>query len=228
MIDETDILAGTRIGELIVQLDGVYRSIETAQCDWKRASPFQCASGCGQCCVDFEPDVLPVEATYLAVWMLRNQRERALSILDGTFVSPRPDPERGCPLFNPDNPYHCTVYGGRALICRLFAYTGDRGKDGTPRWKPCKFLPLQGTDGGLPRKRQYSGAELLERFGAVPPLMCDISAQAVAIDPDGARDRRPLREALRDAIRNALLVERFSSPPEPNTPAPDTPKPIAS
>ena len=221
-------LCGTAFGETVAELDRVYGQIETAQAAWKLASPFRCADGCGSCCVDFEPDVLWVEAAYLAVWMLGHQRERAVAIASGSFVSPRPDPDRGCPFFDPDTPYHCTVYGGRALICRLFGYTGDRGKDGEPRWKPCKFLPVEGSDGAAPRRRQYSGGELLERFGAIHPLMSDLSARVVSIDPGKSHERRPLREAVADAIRHALLVERFSSPPEPNTPAPDTPAPIAS
>lgn len=221
-------IPGTALGDMVAALGEVYGQIETAQAEWKLASPFRCAEGCGTCCVDFEPDVLWVEAAYLAVWMLSFQRERALSFAEGSFASPRPDPDRGCPFFDPSNEYHCTVYGGRALICRLFGYTGDRGKDGEPRWKPCKFLPLEGLDGALPRRRQYSGEELMALFGAVPPLMSDLSARVVAIDPGKSLDRRPLRAALADAIRHALLIERFSEPPEPNTPAPDTPAPIAS
>ncbi len=221
-------LNGTSLGGMVTELDALYGQIETAQAAWKLASPFRCADGCGTCCIDFEPDVLPVEAAYLAVWMLGFQRERAVALATGTFESPRSDPGRGCPFFDPGNAHHCTVYGGRALICRLFGYTGDRGKDGEPRWKPCKFLPVEGNDGSAPRRRQYSGAELLERFGAIPPLMSDLSARVVSIDPVNSHLRRPLREAVADAIRHALLMERFSSPPEPNTPAPDTPAPLAS
>lgn len=227
-MQEASVFKGTAIYQKITELDSVYTGIEDEQTEWKKVTPFHCPSGCGSCCVDFEPDVMEVEAIYLAAWMLHHQKERALSILDGSFVSPRPDPDRGCAFFDPESPYHCTVYGGRALICRLFGYTGDRGKDGLGRWKPCKFLPENAEDGGEHRKRQYSSAELQERFGATPPLMSDITARAIAIDPGTAGKRYPLMEALAIALRRLQLALRFlDAPPEPDSPAPDFPRPRA-
>lgn len=223
-------LGTTKVAEIVSGLDTVFAEIDAAQAAWKAASPFHCAEGCGSCCVDFEPDVLESEALYLAFWLLTNPdegfRAKAAALLDGTFVSPRSDPERGCLFFNPDNPYHCTVYGGRCLICRLFAYTGDRGKDGRPRWKPCKFLPLEGLDGGLERRVQYTEEELLQRFGTVPPIMSNITAQVIALDPDAAHVRRPLREALPAALGRIQMILRFVEPlPDPNCPNPGAPDP---
>ena len=145
--------------------------------------------------------------------MLCHQRDRALAILDGSFASPRAGTPvagaPGCVLFDPATPYHCTVYEGRCLICRLFGYSGDRGKDGRPRLKPCKFLPADACGPGSSH-RQYSEPELLDLFGAVPPVMADIAAQVVALTPDSAQDRLPLREALLLAISKILMLERFS------------------
>ncbi len=231
-------LGGTRVAEIVGGLDAVFADIETAQSCWKEASPFHCAEGCGSCCVHFEPDVLESEALYLAFWFLSNPdkavRDRAEALLEGRFASPRSDPENGCLFFNPDDPYHCTVYGGRTLICRLFAYTGDRGKDGRPRWKPCKFLPLEGLDGGLERRVQYGEEELLARFGTVPPIMSDLTARVVGLDPDTAHVRRPLREALPGALSRVKMIMRFVTPqfdperPNPDLPDPELPNPLAS
>jgi len=226
-------LGSSRIGEIIAGLGGIYADIETAQAGWKAASPFHCAEGCGSCCVGFEPDVLECEALYLAYHLVASPdpglRAVSDSLLAGTYVSPRSDPDAGCPFFDPANPYHCTVYGGRCLICRLFAYTGDRGKDGRPRWKPCKFLPLEGMDGGLDRRVQYGEDELIARFGEVPPIMSDFTARIVALDPDSAQRRRPLREALPVAIARVMMVLRFAdSVDDPVNPDPEVPNPLAS
>jgi uncharacterized protein len=231
---ETEGLEGTSVRELVEALDHIYEEIAAGQRDWKEASPFRCPDGCGACCVDFEPDVLESEALYLAVWMLFNQRERAESILDGSFVSPRrsrimstpddvamsaalsaamsaaPGVSTGCFLFDPDSPWHCTVYGGRCLICRLFGYSGDRGKDGRPRWKPCKFYPFD----NLSVDRQYNEDELRAIFGSVPPAMGDFASRVMALSPDSAHNRRPLREALPEAISKILMVRRFSGQPD--------------
>lgn len=230
-MQETECIKGTQVQELVDGLDLIYRSIEAEQAQWKLASPFHCPDGCGTCCVDFEPDVLESEALYLAAWMLHHQKSRAEALVQGTFTSPRPDPEKGCPFFDPATPYHCTVYTGRCLICRLFGYTGDRGKDGRPRWKPCKFLPLVGTDCSDERRPQYSEDELISRFGALPPVMADITSRVMSLAPDSANIRRPLREALVDAIRKIQMLRRFlDAPPEPETPEPNpvAPMPRAS
>lgn len=223
---ETELIAGTSVQCVVDRLDEIYADVARSQESWKRASPFHCADGCGSCCVDFEPDVLECEALYLACWMLCHQAERAESILSGTFSPPREgttdELAAGCILYDPASPYHCTVYDGRCLICRLFGYTGDRGKDGTARWKPCKF--------GSDLHRQYDEAELLDRFGIVPPVMSDITAQVVALSPDAAQNRRPIREALPDAIAKIRMLARFSRLPDPDTPEPnpEAPMPRAS
>jgi len=207
---ETESFAGTKIQELVDALDGAYSGIEASQVAWKEANPFRCPSGCGSCCVDFEPDVIEAEALYLAAWMLFHQRPRAEALAAGRPVPPRSDGRSGCFLFDPDSPLHCTVYGGRCLVCRLFGYTGDRGKDGLVRWKPCKFLPAVAADGGEGLRKQYSGDELVARFGAVPPTMVDLTAQAVALSPESALDRKPLREALPLAIGRIMMLERLA------------------
>ena len=228
-VRETEAIAGTRVQRIIDGLDELYAEVERVQLGWRAVSPFRCPDGCGSCCVDFEPDVLECEALYLAAWMLLNQRSRAEAILSGSFVSPRNDPERGCFLFDPDSPFHCTVYDGRCLICRLFGYSGDRGKDGELRWKPCKFIPLGESAGGESAHRQYSAEELVERYGVAPPAMGDITAQVVALIPDSAQERKPLREALPQAIAKILMLERFGSGiPDPDAPNPDAPVPRAS
>lgn len=224
-----DAIAETSLQPMVDGLDEIYRGIDRAQQQWREASPFSCPEGCGTCCVDFEPDVLECEALYLAVWMLIRQPERAQAILDGTFISPRSDADRGCMFFDPVNPYHCTVYDGRAMICRLFAYTGDRGKDGRPRWKPCRYLPLHGDDGTALLRKQYSEEDLLREFGAVPPIMSDITAQMLALDPGTQHIRRPLREALRLVLEKITMLMRFAGPPPDNSsPEPDAPQPLAS
>ncbi|HKL87080.1 MAG TPA: YkgJ family cysteine cluster protein [Treponemataceae bacterium] len=222
---------GTRIQEIIDGLESIYIQTEEAQKAWKAVTPFQCEPGCGTCCVDFEPDILESEALYLAAWMLENQKERAIAILEGTFMSPRLDPERGCIFFDPSTPYHCTVYEGRCIICRLFGYTGDKGKDGKLRFKPCKFLPFENIKAVHALRKQYTAEELLEYFGAIPPIMSDLTAQILCLTPDTIQERKPLREALPLALGRIVMIMRFfEQPPEPlfPEPAPITPTTLAS
>lgn len=203
-----DKLYGTREYEILKSLETIYEDIEKKQSAWKEASNVTCPDGCGTCCVNFEPDILESEALYLAAWMLENQKEKAYEIISDKFVPKRSNPEAGCFLFDEKSPYHCSVYGGRCLICRLFGFSGDRGKDGLVRWKPCHFLPEKNLH-SLQHK-QYSEKELNSIFNALPPTMCDFMEQAINLTPGHTGDTKPLRKALKKAIIKIVFLTSFN------------------
>lgn len=221
-----EFIKNTQIYDAINKLHKVYGYIEKKQQTWKKVSPMQCPQGCGSCCVDFEPDVLEVEALYMGAWLLQHDKSRAEEIAEGSFFSSHKDRHpSGCFLFNPDSEFHCTVYEGRALICRLFGYCGDTGKDGKIRWKPCKMLAEGLLQNGF-IKRQYTEDELLSLTGALPPVMSSFLYQAIAILPEDTGRTIPLSEALPKAIRKLQLIMSFINPTEPESPN-DTPTPSA-
>ncbi|AEE16489.1 YkgJ family cysteine cluster protein [Treponema brennaborense] len=217
---------GTQIQSVLEGMDAVYAHIDEAQADWKRATPAPCPDGCGQCCVGFEPEIGDAEVQYLAAWLLEHQSEVARQIVSGEF-SVRPGVrDDGCIFFDPDSAYHCTVYGGRALICRLFGYCGDHGKDGRLRWKPCKF------NANVPESAavQYSAETMQRCFGALPPDMAAVSAHVEALVPGGNGNVKPLREAVPEALAKLRLVLRFLTGPgfDSPEPEPNAPQPLAS
>ena len=224
MIKEAEKFEGTVIYDVLTAVDSLYNDIDTDQKLWKARSPMQCPDGCGSCCVHFEPEVYEVEALYLAAWMLEHQTERADRIAEAerdSFAC-----GDGCFLFDPDSPYHCTVYGGRCLICRLFGFSGDHGKDGTIRWKPCRYMEPSAKEAdesfdaqAVQPGRQYSQEEMMRLFGAVPPYMGAASSALLALNPDDTHPR-PLRIALPAAIKKLKMLLRFITPPEPDCPSP--------
>jgi len=184
-------LAETALAEPLRKLYEIYGRIEQSQAEWIAATPFRCPEGCGSCCEHFEPDILDVEAYFLAAWMLMHQRSRIGTI---NFNSDR----KGCVLADPDNPYHCTVYEGRPLICRLFAYSGDRAKDGSVRYRPCKFMKGDLKQGG--EGKIFSAQELQDLFGILPPVMGDLAGEAAILFPERAGERYSLRDILPVAL----------------------------
>lgn len=206
-MDILSILEGTREKELIDSLGGIYAGIEARQAEWKKAASFSCLDGCGDCCSHFEPDVLECEALYLAAWILEHDFPLAERLLDGSHVSLNNDD--GCILFNPDSPYHCTVYGGRCLICRLFGYSGEFGKDGKRRWRPCKFYP---SDRLLPFEHRTYGEEELAALSSVPvPVMSDFMERALSLSPDSSGNTEPLRDALVTALQKLMFIAHMKA-----------------
>lgn len=219
-----DCLEGSSVHQILQKMDEVYTQIDESQTEWKKVSPMQCPDGCGCCCENFEPDVLESEALYMAAFLVFNEPQKAQAILDGSYISPRKNcgnTGKGCFLFNPADNYHCTVYNGRPFICRLFGYSGDTDKDGKPRWKPCRFVPEEKLFDGI-EHRQYTAAEIEERWGVLPPVMSVFLTQIIALEPDGTDLTRPLHEALPDAIAKIKMLLQFLAPnnPEPNSPQP--------
>lgn len=216
-----DHLAGTIVSDILSGMEKIYSDIEQKQSVWKQAGGPSCTEGCGQCCVSFEPDVLESEALYLAAWLIDNQPFKARQIAEGTFVSPRHDDAGGCFLFDPDSPWHCTVYEGRCMICRLFGYSGDYGKLGEKRFKPCRFLPQTELDKYHLEHRQYIENELIEQFGTLPPAMSDLMEQALSLTPGNEGSTTPLRDALPAAIKKLqwlILCNDNSSPDDGDQP----------
>lgn len=148
-------LKGTKEAEILEKIEASYEKIAAAQKTWYEKSSVLCPSGCGQCCHNFEPDLLSSEALYMAAWLLENQAETAEKVAAGIFPF---ENGKTCLFHDFNNPYHCTIYGGRAFICRLFGASGGKGKHTEVVWKPCKFYPQNELQKFKPplAHRQYS------------------------------------------------------------------------
>lgn len=212
---DTILPEGLRFGVLIDRLTsvhGIYIRAEEALASFRARNGLACPAGCGRCCEGFIPDILPLEASYLAAWLVRNRPERALRIADSDTL---PANLHGCPLYDPDKPdAHCTVYPGRPLICRLFAFSGVRTRTGSSSFSLCRGMP------GLPPPRSgarsWEGPELEALFGT-PPLMSDFGSELEGIVPGDGSRRLPLTEALPPAIRQVLFLVGLGGKDDPGT-----------
>lgn len=186
----------------------IYERLDVLQKEWYEKTKFTCPSGCGTCCHGFEPDLLDCEAAFMAQWLIDNKPEVAQALAAGEF---RKDyNEKTCIFFDPDNAYHCTIYGGRAFICRLFGASSFRGKEGAPVWKPCKFYPAEMLESRKPplAHRQYTKEEVEELLGECPPVMADIMGQAVGLAPENTVTK-PLREIIPEVIRKLMFEKQL-------------------
>ena len=195
-------LEGTSVYETLLQMEAAYERIAKEQKQWYDAAKFYCPEGCGQCCEGFEPDLMEGEALYMAAWLIENQNDIALQIAQNKFPF---DNGKTCPLFNPDSPYHCSIYNGRAFICRLFGASSFRSRNGDKTWRPCKFYPDEILAAHKPplAKRQYSEAETMQVLGAVPPLMSDFT-ESIAASSNGETEL--IRDILPPTIRRLLWL----------------------
>jgi len=195
-------LAGSSLEMPLARLAAIYERIEIAQERWIGLTPYRCPDGCGRCCAKFEPELTEVEALFLAAWILHN--EPAL-VEENQLDSIKLDSDQeACVLSDPEGKFHCRVYGGRPLICRLFAFSGDKAKDGTARFRPCEHMPHSGD-------RILDETALLGLYGELPPLMSDFASEADLLMPDCSGKRTPLRLALPGALSKISMLCQFSA-----------------
>ncbi|MBN2874290.1 MAG: YkgJ family cysteine cluster protein [Spirochaetales bacterium] len=200
-MDTTSILPPSLLAERLESLAYLYHRADAAVAAFTEASGISCPFGCGSCCEGFVPDILPLEASYVAVYLAAADPGRAYSLV-ANGLEPRvyEDGRVGCPLYADDTPYHCTVYEARPLICRMFAFSAVRDKRGVPVFSACK---LATSGSGV---RSATGTELLDSFGVEPPLMADMGTELASIDPDSAGERKALPEALLEALSRVLFL----------------------
>lgn len=212
-------LEGTSVYEVLIQMEEAYARISEEQGAWYKKAQFLCVDGCGQCCVGFEPDLFECEALYMSAWLLENQRDVALAIADGNFPFDNSSlaKTKTCPFFNLHSPYHCSIYGGRAFICRLFGACSSYSKEGKKVWRPCKFYPSSVLAMHNPPldHRQYSEEEILKVLGDIPPAMSDLMETALSFIPDSERTT-VIHEILPQTIKRILWIIDMNGNDNPN------------
>ncbi|MCP5453308.1 MAG: YkgJ family cysteine cluster protein [Spirochaetaceae bacterium] len=200
-MDIPSILPPSLLAERLESLAYLYKRADSAVAAFVAASGVSCPFGCGSCCEGFVPDILPVEAAYLAAYLAASDRPRAYEAAAGRLgARSYPDGRQGCPLYRTDTPYHCGVYEARPLICRMFAFSATRDKLSRTAFSVCR---LGSSRGGA---RGASGEALLDAFGAEPPVMADYGSELAGIEPEAAGRRMPLPEALAEAASRVMFL----------------------
>lgn len=193
-------LKDTCEGKIAAEIEKLYAELEKQQSDWYKKTKFTCNSGCGMCCHNFEPDLTEAEANFMVLWLIQNQRQTAEKLLEENE-----NPSKTCIFFNAENDYHCSIYGARPFICRLFGASSFYSKNRSLVWRPCKFYPEEKlSDFGLSH-RQYSKDMAKKILGEVPPAMSDIMAQAMAVSPEN-KSTEPLRKILPRKIQHIFFL----------------------
>ena len=197
------ILLGTSTGQRLGAVQSLYSELECAQKTFTKTFDINCPKGCGSCCEHYFPFITMAEAEYLAMGIIFEEREDEIleklhSISDRSL----------CPLYIKDSPYHCSVYGVRPLVCRLFGASAVRDKNGHAEFGNCKWNT----------RALHISSENLENHGDELVIMGDYGMRLEEIQPDD-NQTYPLDEALEKAIykiKFILKLDNDDPEPEPN------------
>jgi len=189
----------------------IYQDLEGKQAIFIKETGIHCPAGCGDCCTRFEPDILPVEAEFLAMQMLQKEGvDPAAEIVRMENLSEQFS-QGVCPMqqYNvalsvtteraaiaPAIAGACTVYSGRPLVCRIFGFASYADKTGNPVYVPCKLMTqteesLQGTSKIL------------------APIATAYGTRMESLRPQDAVQRLFLRKALVRAFQKIGMMFSF-------------------
>ena len=127
--------ADTEIGKEIKDMGAFYKAMDNDLASFDKEMGIVCRCKSGNCCEHFVPSLTPLEAQYLAYVIIRDGKEEdVLSRLSAY------GPRSGvCPLYNKEGNFHCSLYLGRGLICRLFGAACFVDKEGRGIFHSCKW-----------------------------------------------------------------------------------------
>jgi len=146
---------------------------------------FGCPPGCGICCKGFDPDITRPELDHVAKWLAEHPE------MDDRVFAPRDPDEKTCRFYREGSPFHCSIYPIRPLVCRTFAYTTTRDKQGERVFTYCKHMPTTGP-------RTLRGKEIPLALGVLPPAAEDVGSQVLAL---GSDDRVSLSDSISEAVQ---------------------------
>jgi len=175
-----------------------------------RARSFQARTGltcperCGACCESPHIETTELEMLPLADELVRAGKANTWYALaekrdfrgQCVFYDQSPsDKMRGC----------CQAYRLRPLICRLFAFAGNRDKHGHVRLVTCKVIKKS-----RPAQAEKALSDVLSGK-VIPMVMADLMMRASTLDPEMSRESLPINAAFKKAVERLWLYERLIS-----------------
>ncbi len=182
------LLEGTEILDKIKQIEAIYNEINIKQDVFCNKLNIHCKSNCGKCCENFTPDILEVEALYVAYGLIINDMVDSVLEKIENYNN-----DKFCPLY--DYEKFCTIYNFRPLICRMFNAGVVKNKEGNPIFRKCKW-----NDTGI----DVSTNILLENKDDLI-IMSDYGMRIEELDAT-YKNKEMLYEAIKKAIYKIELI----------------------
>lgn len=178
--------------ELSQKVMEVYEELDEEIDRFKYETGAKCIENCGNCCnkKDVEDTVLSFIPLALDLWH-KGEADYWLTKLE------KKGEDTTCVFFKRDEKDikngRCMIYQKRGLICRLFGFAGNKGKNGEKVYPACSVL----------KKEQPLLVETIKNAinsGAFIPLMTDYAMKMAGIDSNLGYQRYPINEAVKYAI----------------------------
>jgi Fe-S-cluster containining protein len=178
---------------LVDKVESVFTELDGAIARFQSETGWGCREGCGDCCNNPEVEVTVLEALPHALLLWKTAKAELYSELLAAKRGAR------CLFYSPQDgdqtKGRCSIYGTRPLLCRMFGFTAQLGKDAKPRLAACKYQKQQAAE-VLARIDAELRAERLEA-----PLFAYWEQRLSELEPSQVlSERLPINQAFVKAI----------------------------
>lgn len=162
-----------------------------------KVSGISCVSDCHHCCLKKDIAASPLEFLPLAYHLYKEGKaEEYYDKLDQTKEASL------CLLFNAFGQQGaCSAYEHRGLICRLFGYSVNPGKDENHRLVSCHAI-----------RESEAARSLQPKQLQKAPVFRDYYAQLASIDFRLAYEQMPINDAIKQALEMVLRYYQYRKP----------------
>ena len=178
--------------ELALRVLDVYAKLDNKVAHFALISSLRCPDGCGTCCQSEKVEATVLEMLPLAFFLFEtNQAELLIKRIERG--------ERGnqCILYRQDftlaGMWGCSQYHHRAVVCRLFGFSGNKDRTGRPQLAFCRQMKEKTVPASSPE--QLSG-ELLSAM----PLFGEAGMMITSLHPGFGTERKPINDAILEAL----------------------------
>jgi uncharacterized protein len=183
--------------ELELQVIEVYRLVDAAVAAFAKRTGLSCPQGCGHCCSSEKVEATVLECLPLAFLLFRSsQAERMLQLLEEN------GDDKHCVLYRPDltqaGLWGCSQYAMRTVVCRLFGFAGNPGRDGVARLALCRVMK-EAADSDQTDVAAYDPL-------APMPLFVEAGLRITTMHPGLGTVRLPINVALRQTLLKVGMV----------------------
>ena len=183
--------------ELELQVLEVYSLLDTAVALFAKRTGLSCPQGCGHCCLSEKVEATVLECIPLAFLLFRtSQAEQVMQQLEHNRDDKR------CVLYRPDlteaGQWGCSQHSVRTVVCRLFGFAGNPGRDGVAQLALCRVMK---------EDRGANGIPIIPKDPLAPmPLFVEAGLRITALHPGLGTVRLPINLALLQALMKVGMV----------------------
>ncbi len=188
-----------KIKQTVKHVERLFQQADKDVSHLKKAAGLTCKSKCGACCLKKDIETTVAEFLPLAWHLFLNGKA------DDMYSKLLLNDQDICLLYNPlatDNfAGGCSEYEHRGLICRLFAFSSNKDRNGVSQLVCCQIIKSDAAS-------RYEEAAKWVKEGKKAPSMSAYYTKLNNISPGYGSRMMPINQAIKQAIEQVLFANQ--------------------